>query len=63
MLKKILLYTLIYIVISFIMSYDEIQCATSGNEMCWVSLIGKFLIFILLMLLFDRFIKPRIFKR
>ncbi|SFN62756.1 hypothetical protein SAMN05421741_10874 [Paenimyroides ummariense] len=63
MLKKILLYTLIYIVISFLMSYNEIQCALNGEELCWYNLIGKFIIFILLIMLFDQFIKPKIFKR
>lgn len=63
MLKKFLLYTLIYIVISFLMSYNEIQCALNGEELCWYNLIGKFIIFILLIMLFDQFIKPKIFKR
>lgn len=63
MLKKILLYTLIYVVISFLMSYNEIQCALNGEELCWYNLIGKFIIFILLIMLFDQFIKPKIFKR
>ena len=63
MLKKLLLYTLIYIVISFLMSYNEIQCALNGEELCWYNLIGKFIIFILLIMLFDKFIKPKIFKR
>ena len=63
MLKKLLLYTLIYVVISFIMSYDEIQCALNGEEMCWYNLIGKFVIFMILIMLFDQFIKPKIFKR
>lgn len=63
MLKKLLLYTLIYVVISFLMSYNEIQCALNGEELCWYNLIGKFIIFILLIMLFDQFIKPKIFKR
>lgn len=63
MLKKILIYTVIYIVISFLMSYNEIQCALNGEELCWYNLIGKFIIFILLIMLFDQFIKPKIFKR
>lgn len=63
MLKKLLLYTLIYVVISFLMSYDEIQCALNGEEFCWYNLIGKFIIFMILIMLFDQFIKPKIFKR
>lgn len=63
MLKKLLLYTLIYIVISFLMSYNEIQCAINGEELCWYNLIGKYLIFLLLLYIYDRLIKPRIFKK
>ena len=63
MLKKLLLYTLIYVVISFLMSYNEIQCALNGEELCWYNLIGKYLIFLLLRYIYDRLIKPRIFKK
>lgn len=63
MLKKPLLYTLIYVVISFLMSYNEIQCALNGEELCWYNLIGKYLIFLLLLYIYDRLIKPRIFKK
>lgn len=63
MLKKLLLYTLIYVVVSFLMSYDEILCALNGEEFCWYNLIGKFVIFMILIMLFDQFIKPKIFKR
>jgi len=56
MLKKIILYTFIYIIVAFVMSYDEIQCALDGEEFCWINLIGKFIIFILLMLILDRII-------
>lgn len=63
MLKKLLLYTLIYVVVSFLMSYDEILCALNGEEFCWYNLIGKFIIFMILIMLFDQFIKPKIFKR
>ncbi len=63
MLKKILLYTLIYVAVSFLMSYNEIQCALNGEELCWYNLIGKYLIFLLLLYIYDRLIKPRIFKK
>jgi sterol desaturase/sphingolipid hydroxylase (fatty acid hydroxylase superfamily) len=63
MFKKILLYLFVYVVITFLMSYDEVQCAFNGEDLCWVSLIAKFVIFIVLVFIFDRFIKPKIFKR
>lgn len=63
MLKKILLYTIIYFIMTLIMSYNEIECAISGETLCWYSLLGKYLVFIILVLLFNRFIKPIIFKK
>ncbi len=63
MLKKLLLYSLIYIVVSLLLSHDEVLCAFKGEELCWVNLIGKFIIFMILILAFDQFVKPKIFKR
>lgn len=63
MLKKLFLYTLIYVVISFLMSYNEIQCALNGEDLCWYNLLGKYLIFLLLLYIYDRLIKPRIFRK
>lgn len=48
---------------TLIMSYNEIECAISGETLCWYSLLGKYIAFILLVLLFNRFIKPIIFKK
>lgn len=63
MLKKIVLYTLIYIVITFLMSYDEILCATNGEELCWYNLIGKYFIFLFLIIIYNKIIRPKIFKQ
>lgn len=63
MIKKLALYTLIYIIISFLMSYDEIRCALSGEELCWYNLIGKYVIFLILILIFNKLIRPKIFKK
>lgn len=62
MLKKIILYTIIYIGVSFLISYNEIQCALNGENLCWYNLIGKYFIFLLAITLYDKFIKPKIFK-
>ena len=48
---------------TLIMSYDEVDCALKGEELCLYSLIGKYVIFIILVLLFNKFIKPIIFKK
>lgn len=63
MLKKLVLYTGIYVLISFVMSADEIACALEGEELCWVNLLGKWVVFLFLMWLFDAYIRPLIFKR
>lgn len=62
MLKKIILYTLIYIVITFLMSYNELQCAFNGEELCWYNLIGKYFIFLFLIIIYNKVIRPKIFK-
>jgi len=62
MLKKIILYTVIYLIITFLMSYDEVQCALSGEELCWYNLIGKYFIFLLCILVFNKLIRPKIFN-
>ncbi len=62
MLKKIILYTIIYIVVSFLISFNEIQCALNGENLCWYNLIGKYIIFLLAITLYDKIIKPKIFK-
>lgn len=56
MLKKLLLYSLIYIVVSLLLSHDEVLCAFKGEELCWVNLIGKFIIFMIFMLILDKII-------
>jgi len=61
-LKKIILYTVVYLIITFLMSYDEVQCALSGEELCWYNLIGKYFIFLLSILVFNKLIRPKIFN-
>ena len=45
------------------MSYDEIRCALNGEELCWYNLLGKYIIFMLLVLAYNQFLRPKIFKR
>lgn len=63
MLKNILLYSIIYIIVTIFMSYDEIQCALNGENLCWYNLVGKYFIFILAILVYQKIIRPIIFKR
>lgn len=61
-MKKLVIYTAIYVIMTLIMSYDEVDCALKGEELCLYSLIGKYVIFIILVLLFNNFIRPKLFS-
>lgn len=63
MVKQLVIYTLIYILITFLMSYDEIECAFLGEQLCWINIIGKYLIFLFLMFIFTKLIKPLISRK
>lgn len=56
------LYTIIYIIVTFLLSYDEITCALNGEQLCWVNIIGKYIIFLICILVYNKIIKPKIFK-
>lgn len=60
-LVKYSFFSFIYIALTWFMS-DEISCALSGNEICLVSFVGKYIIFIVLMIVYDKWMKPKIFK-
>lgn len=59
MLKKLTIYIIVFLIITLLLSYDEILCAWSGDNTCVVNLIAKFVIFMLLMFLLDKFIFPK----
>lgn len=59
MLKKLTIYIIVFLIITLLLSYDEILCAWSSDNTCVVNLIAKFVIFMLLMFLLDKFIFPK----
>lgn len=61
-MKKLVIYTAIYAIMTLIMSYDEVDCALKREELCIYSLIGKYVIFIILVMLFNSFIRPKLFR-
>lgn len=61
MLKKIILYTIIYALITFLLSNDW-DCILDPDSYCLVNVIAKYVIFMLLIIVFDKFIKKKIFK-
>lgn len=61
MFKKIILYTIIYALITFLLSNDW-DCILDPDSYCLVNVIAKYVIFMLLIIVFDKFIKKKIFK-
>lgn len=61
MFKKIILYTVIYALITFLLSNDW-DCILDPDSYCLVNVIAKYVIFMLLIIVFDKFIKKKIFK-
>ncbi len=59
-LKKYGLFTLIYLILTAVMS-DDLACIWAMNAYCVANFLGKYAIFILLMLIYDRFFKNKIF--
>jgi len=63
MIKSLITYTIVYIGITFVMSYDEIECAFQGEQLCWINIFGKYLLFLFLMFVFTKLIKPLISRK
>ena len=61
--KKIAIYSLIYIIVTLVLSPEEIYCIIKLDFMCFMSLITKWLIFLVIMYLYDRLIKPLFQKK
>ena len=61
MLKKLILYTAIYALITFFLSNDW-NCILDPDSYCLVNVLAKYIVFMLLIVIFDKFIKKKIFK-
>lgn len=55
-MKKLLIYASVYLIMTLVLSYDDIVCAWRGEQTCLINVIGKFVIFMLFMLVLDRYI-------
>ncbi|AJA69020.1 hypothetical protein HX045_10655 [Myroides odoratimimus] len=60
-LVKFSLFTVIYVMMTWFLT-DEVGCAFSGDEQCLISFVVKYIIFIALMFVYDKWVKGRIFK-
>ncbi len=61
-LKKYGLFTLIYLILTAVMS-DDLSCLWALNGFCLANFLGKYAIFMLLMWIYDRFFKNKIFGK
>ena len=61
-LKKLGIYTLVYLIVTILVSIDELLCALKLDTICLISFLSKWGIFIIIMYIYDRFIKPLFHK-
>lgn len=61
-LIKYSFFTVIYIALTWFLS-DEVGCALSGNETCVLNFLVKYIIFMVFMIIYDKWIKGKIFKK
>jgi len=60
---KLILYSLIYFIVCLLIASDELFCFFQLNQMCIASITVKWLLFILFMFVYDKFIKPVFSKK
>lgn len=61
--KKLFIYTIVYLLVTILMSPEELFCSFKLNEICIASIIGKWILFIVIMFLYDKFLKPLFSKK
>lgn len=63
LLKKITIYSAVYFLVTLLLSPNELFCSFNLNEMCIMSVLGKWLFFVIIMFLYDKFLKPLFTKK
>lgn len=61
-LQKYGLFTLIYLILTWALSND-MSCVLDLDGYCLANLLGKYALFMILMVVYDRWIKDKIFKK
>ncbi len=61
MLKKLFFYTAVYALITFLLSNDW-DCILDPDSYCLINVGSKYVIFLILIFIFDKYIKKLIFK-
>ncbi|MDR0230481.1 MAG: hypothetical protein LBI72_15700 [Flavobacteriaceae bacterium] len=59
---KYAFFTIIYLILTWIMS-DNMQCLFEGNQSCLFDFTIRYLIFMVLMVVYDLWVKDRLFKK
>lgn len=62
-LKKVVIYSIIYFIVCLIMSPEELYCSFQLNELCIAAISVKWIIFIVIIFIYDKFIKPLFNKK
>jgi len=60
---KIIIFSVIYFIVYLIISPEELFCSFELNVMCIASISVKWIIFIVIMFIYDKFIKPLFNKK
>jgi len=61
-LVKYSFFTVIYIGLTWFLS-DELGCAIAGNQTCVLNFMVKYVVFMVLMIIYNKWIKGKIFKK
>ncbi|MBB1148856.1 MULTISPECIES: hypothetical protein [unclassified Myroides] len=59
---KFSLFTVIYILFSWIIANDFV-CALKGDPLCMQNVAIRYIIFIVLMVVYEKWVKDKVFKR
>ncbi|MTG97052.1 MULTISPECIES: hypothetical protein [Myroides] len=61
-LVKYSFFTVIFVILTWVMT-DEVSCALKGDEICLMNFAFKYLVFMVLMVIYDKWLKYKIFKK
>ncbi|MDR2223294.1 MAG: hypothetical protein LBE34_11240 [Flavobacteriaceae bacterium] len=59
---KYAFFTIIYLILTWIMS-DNMQCLFEGNQSCLFDFAIRYIIFMVLMVVYDVWVKDKLFKK
>lgn len=63
MIKKIIIYIFVYLIVTLLMSPEELHGIWHNDSTSWLNIIVKFIIFLIAVVFFEQVIKPKIYKK